>query len=302
MRADLVLEGGGVLGLTFIGAYRALYEAGYRVYRIAGTSVGAFIASLIAAGFTPEELETMALNIDFRPFKQKTFWSHLSGVGRWLSLLIDKGLYRNHGLREWLDQKLKERRKDQFQHLPRLKVIATDVTKKRMLILPDDLVDYGLNPEQFSVALAVQMSTAIPYYFVPIQFHYGTKTSYIVDGGILSNFPIWIFDRKGRPRWPTFGLKIKDPISLTSQGKTSLIDYTKDLIRTVIDKDESVYLKPGDRVRTILIDYDESIDALNFDLSKATIKTLIASGYQSTKRFLQQFDFNAYCERYRSSY
>ena len=32
-----------------------------------------------------------------------------------------------------------------------------------------------------------------------------------MDGGILSNFPIWLFDSKGEPDWPTFGLKLIEP-------------------------------------------------------------------------------------------
>lgn len=301
MNVDLVLEGGGVLGLTFIGAYRAIVEHGYQVHRIAGTSVGSFVASLIAAGYTPDELEEMALTTDLKNFSRKTKLARFTRVGEFISLLKNKGIYHNDGLKVWLEDELKKRGKGLFKDVDGLKIIATDITNKRMLIIPDDLVHYGINPKEFPISIAVQMSSAVPYYFVPLELNHGIETSYIIDGGVLSNFPIWIFDRKGRPRWPTFGIKIKDHVSLTSQGKISFLDYTKDIIRTIIDKDETVYLRPGDRVRTILIDYDESIDALNFDLPKYDIKKLIQSGYESTQQFLKEFDFEAYCNKYRTS-
>ena len=77
-----------------------------------------------------------------------------------------------------------------------------------MLILPDDISRYGIDPMEFEIAKAVRMSISIPLYFKPIKFSYENGCSFIVDGGILSNFPIWIFDVEGIPRWPTFGLKL----------------------------------------------------------------------------------------------
>lgn len=48
-RADLVCEGGGVRGIGLVGAVDALVQAGYRFPRVAGTSAGAIVASLVAA-------------------------------------------------------------------------------------------------------------------------------------------------------------------------------------------------------------------------------------------------------------
>ncbi|WP_174823028.1 patatin-like phospholipase family protein, partial [Pararhodospirillum oryzae] len=51
-----VLEGGGAKGICHIGAAKALEEAGYRLEGVAGTSAGALIGALLAAGYTPDEL------------------------------------------------------------------------------------------------------------------------------------------------------------------------------------------------------------------------------------------------------
>ena len=51
------------------------------------------------------------------------------------------------------------------------------------------------------------MSMSIPFFFEPVVH----KKSYFVDGGILSNFPVWLFDSPGIPEWPTFGFKFIEP-------------------------------------------------------------------------------------------
>ena len=61
-----------------------------------------------------------------------------------------------------------------------------------MVVLPEDLPDYGIDPDRFEIARAVRMSISIPYFFEPVI----VKKHVFVDGGILSNFPMWIFDRE----------------------------------------------------------------------------------------------------------
>ena len=53
------------------------------------------------------------------------------------------------------------------------------------------------------------MSMSIPVFFEPVRFpNPGTREEHlIVDGGMLSNFPVWLFDAEV-PQWPTFGLKL----------------------------------------------------------------------------------------------
>ena len=94
----------------------------------------------------------------------------------------------------------------------RLRVIASDVTHRRMLVLPDDAAHLGVNPDELEIARAVRMSMSLPIFFEPVVHENGEtgEDHLIVDGGMLSNFPVWLFDRKGQdPRWPTFGLSAR---------------------------------------------------------------------------------------------
>lgn len=82
-----------------------------------------------------------------------------------------------------------------------LVVTASDLSRRRLVRIPWDLSTYGIDPDDFSVARAVHASSAIPYVFEPVRVAGATW----VDGGLLSDFPVQLFDRPdGQPRWPTF--------------------------------------------------------------------------------------------------
>src|SRR5262249_33440358 len=71
--------------------------------------------------------------------------------------------------------------------------IAADITRGRMLVLPDDMTEeeYGVAPDDLEVALAVRMSVSVPFFFRPVpRTGRNGVTSYVVDGGLITNFPI----------------------------------------------------------------------------------------------------------------
>ena len=72
LRADLVLEGGGVKGIGLVGALSVLEEAGYRFERVAGTSAGSIVGALVAAGMTSAEMYDVMTTLDYRRFRDAT--------------------------------------------------------------------------------------------------------------------------------------------------------------------------------------------------------------------------------------
>ena len=57
LKTDAVFEGGGVKGIGLVGAVSEIEKAGYEFENLAGTSAGAIVASLLAAGYSSEELK-----------------------------------------------------------------------------------------------------------------------------------------------------------------------------------------------------------------------------------------------------
>ena len=64
MDISLALGGGGSRGYSHVGVLRRLEQEGFRVRAVSGTSAGGIIAGLYAAGYAPDELEKMLLELD----------------------------------------------------------------------------------------------------------------------------------------------------------------------------------------------------------------------------------------------
>lgn len=65
MYADIVCEGGGIKGIALVGAINCLENYGYTFKKMAGTSAGAIVASLIAVGYKGNELKDIVLNLNY---------------------------------------------------------------------------------------------------------------------------------------------------------------------------------------------------------------------------------------------
>src|SRR5580692_11148679 len=154
--ADGVFQGGGVRGLALAGALLGFAEhdrvAVRRWVSMAGTSVGAMIAAYIATGHGPDDLESALHRM---PADKFTDWGHGGKIagGAW-NLARHHGLARGEFFREWLDEQLEgatfasvrseENLSDKTGDPYRLRLIAADITQRRLLVLPADLAHYRM--------------------------------------------------------------------------------------------------------------------------------------------------------------
>ena len=304
MYADAVFEGGGVKGIGIVGAVCCMENKGYKFQKLAGTSAGAIIAALIAAGFTGVQIMKIFLNLNYKEFIDKSCIQHIPFVGDFLEILFSKGLNKGDLFENWLDNAIKSRGKSKFKDVSfngesYLKIIAADITRKKLLVLPDDIADYGINPMEFSIAKAVRMSISLPFYFRPVILNYKGMKCYIVDGGILSNFPVWIFDIKGIPRWPTFGFKLvsEEKIYKTNNNQ-NILEYGFDILATMLEGIDEKYIENKDFVRTVSIP-NMGVKTVEFNISKSRSLELFQSGYKSSEEFLNSWDFQRYIQKYR---
>ena len=319
--ADLVFEGGGVKGIGLAGAYSALCERGVKPKRVAGTSAGAITAALVAAGYSASELDEILLEVPFKSFKDTAWEDRVPIVGHPLSVLLQRGIYEGGFFREWMRTLLAAKGVRTFGQLAdpeatepkdqyRLKVIVSDVTHRRLLVLPDDAAVLGVEPDDLEVAYAVRMSMSIPIFFEPVM-HRNPRTGadhLIVDGGMLSNFPVWLFDAdKGEPpRWPTFGMLLvegdpKVPVAHRIEGRESgsIIDYVKALASTMMEAHDRLYLEKATFVRTIPIP-TLGVSTTEFDITPARVRAIYESGRKAAFEFLDRWDFEAYKAEFRS--
>ncbi len=300
MWADAVFEGGGIRGIALVGAIQVAEEQGYRWKRVAGTSSGAIVASLLAAGYTAAELRRFFHELDFSRFMKRSGWLRFPVIGPPVQLLLKKGLYATGPLEHWLAMKLAEKGIYSFRDLQedRLHVVATDITSGSIVVFPRDLRKYALQPGHFSVARAVTMSCAIPYFFQPLRLRTKRGTYMMIDGGVLSNYPIWLFDSKEKPRWPTFGFRLVSDQWCKPHPTRTLFQYTQALTKTMIGAMDHLAIREADAVRTIFVQTGD-ISATDFSLSIDEMEKLYESGKMAAETFFRSWDFDAYCLKYR---
>jgi NTE family protein len=292
LKADAVFEGGGARGIAFVGAIQAMEEEKVEWQRIAGTSAGAVIAALLASGYKSYEIRQHLSELDFSKLRGRTIMNRIPVFGSLLELMFNLGIYKNDYLETWLDLLLSEKGIKTFADLPygKLKIIASDVSNGQMLILPDDLDRYGMSPSDLNVSTAVMMSASIPFFFRPVIWKSKDRNkSYILDGGLLSNFPIWIFDTDN-PRFPTFGFRfVKDKVNIDAVIPTPLHLF-KNIFKTMLQAHDLRHLNEETNERTIKIS-SGNINTTDFELNEVEINFLYKSGYTSTKNFLSEWDF-----------
>ena len=192
-------------------------------------------------------------------------------------------------------------------------VIASDITERELLVLPQDATKFGIHPDDLSVALAVRMSMSIPIFFEPVAFRNPQtgREHLIVDGGILSNYPVWLFDSNGVPDWPTFGLRLVEPepstpISdrlpepyRTRGGVQAVVDYIKSLVQTTMEFHDRLYIEKADFARTIPIS-SLGVTSTNFNLPREQAMLLYESGRMAAEAFLKTWNFDGYINEFRT--
>jgi NTE family protein len=324
---DLVFEGGGVKGIGLAGAFFEVYAQDHRPACVAGTSAGAITAALVAAGYTGEELKELVLNhMPFPLFADRPRLHWMGAAGEAIDVLKDRGLHSGDYFLSWIRERLEAKglttfgqlRDDSAKGTPReyrLRVIASDLTDHAMLVLPQDAVNLGIDPDELPVAEAVRMSMSIPIFFDPVirtNAHDGRKHM-IVDGGMLSNYPIWLFDAPAdaAPRFPTFGMLLvapnqEDPLLPDppaappgKDGMPSPIGYVKAIADTMMQAHDRFYVEQANFVRTIPIPTC-GVTTTDFAITPEQTQALFESGRAAAETFLGTWDFGAYKAKFRS--
>jgi NTE family protein len=324
-KADAVFEGGGVKGIGLVGAVSEIQEAGYEFENLAGTSAGAIVASLLAVGYSAAELKKELEQLNYNDFKDEGLLDKLGFIGKSLSIGFEYGIYEGEFFENWLEGLLVAKGKTTFGDITtdyqeekykyKFQAIAADITDRRLLILPGDLRLFGLEPDTFSISRAVRMSMSIPFFFEPVELRDKSGRKHlIVDGGLLSNYPIWLLDDgTSDPQWPTFGFKLMEPDTreLKEAKRNPInnpISFLKAIVGTMLDAHDSYHISKskGDYDRTIgiptvikLNGIGKEIGTTDFNITQEESQALFENGVNVAKNFLKTWDFEEWTKKYR---
>ncbi|QQZ10882.1 patatin-like phospholipase family protein [Heyndrickxia vini] len=296
MDIDGVFSGGGIKGLALIGAYEELESQGFTFNRVAGTSAGSIIAGFIAAGYSSQEMKSLFSHVPYENLLDswKTWIPIPKQISKWIFLYWRLGLYKGKALEDWLREMLAAKGVYTFADLPKdsLKVVASDLSNGRLLVLPDDLIQYGIPIESFPVARAIRMSCSIPYFFEPVKLKSLEGISVIADGGVLSNFPMWIFvNNETKKIRPVVGVSLSYDLKEHPKHKIKNgIQLFNALFETMKEAHDSRYISRKHENDIIFIPARNYIST-DFQISEEKKDALIELGRIKTKEFLKTWTY-----------
>lgn len=319
---NLVLEGGGVRGFAYAGAFQVLDSlhvlAG--IERVGGTSAGAIQATLLAVGYTPKEILELTAYIKPQEFNDGS-WFVGTGMRR---LKKEFGYYKGQKIAQWIEELISRKTGDGNISFAQLHRQRTAKGYKDLYITGTDLTYQSLrifSHEQYPdmrIKDAVRISLSIPLYFKPVLIDdkgkvydkavNGVNLHMMVDGGALSNYPVFMFDssryvsgialaRNVYMENPeTLGLMMETPEQIAynkrQAGKSpiaikSIKDYFKAVYITLIDKANPEADGNSQWHRTI------TISTLHYSgrvrkLPKKVVDDLLESGREGARRFFQE--------------
>ena len=195
----LALSGGAVLGCAHIGVLKAFDEAGIRVTHLAGTSMGALVASFYAFGITGEEIEAIA---------EELRWPHVtklspSKLGFLSQAKLQKTLRKHVG-----DVRIED------APIP-LAMVATDISTGEKVVMTEG-----------NLAVAASASACFPGIFIPVD----RDGRLLVDGGLVENLPLSPLQAWGVDRI----VAVDVFLGMTFHRPTKLMDLIKNAVDIVL--------------------------------------------------------------------
>lgn len=326
---NFVFEGGGVKGIAYLGALDVLEQKGVlqNIERIGGTSAGAINAVLLGLNYSTDEVRDIIWSLNFNNFMDNSW-----GVLRDMKRLKDQfGWYKGDYFRNWIAQLIKAKTGNSESTFADIEALKVKKNFRSMYFMGTNL-STGFS-EIFSaehtpstcIADAVRISMSIPLFFAAKR---SVRGDLYVDGGVLDNFPIKLFDRKkyidsNRYICTDYYCKLNDQFFNPDRTESDFVfnqetlgfrldskeeiatfrdhaappvreidnffDYTWALVNTLLEAQQSYHLHSDDWERTIYID-TLGVKTTDFDLKDTQKNALIKSGIKGATAYFDWYD------------
>ena len=327
---NLVFEGGGVKGIAYVGAMELLTQRGIvqNIERVGGTSAGAINAVLVGLNYSVEETRKVLWELDFNKFMDDD-WGFLRDFFR---LRRNYGWFKGNFFLKWIGEIIERKtgnRNSTFAEIAAQKkgknfrdiyIVGTNLSTHFSEVFSNE------KTPDMPLADAVRISMSIPLFFTSRR---SPRGDVYVDGGVLSNYPVKLFDRekyvtnnkrsteyyeKHNARLTKEGLNIskyvynKETLGFRlDSGKeigmfrdqqepvhnpiNNFHDYGQALVMTLLDFQNNLHLNSDDWHRTIYIDASAA-KTTEFSLVEEKKNALVDAGRDGVTNYFQWFDNN----------
>ncbi len=317
---NLALEGGGVRGLAYAGALEVLEQKNIlqHIEKVAGSSAGAIAGLMISLGYNSVEIDSILQNLKIQQFNDGK-----DIVGKIIRIKKEYGLFKGKKFEKWIGKLIEYKTGDSnttFYDLHQKHLLdntfkdfyctGTNISRQQL-----EIFSWETWP-QMQIKTAVHISSCIPFYFKPVAIDsignevYAKKPlpkyDLYVDGGMLCNFPINMFDKCPEGHSPltsknveynyeTLGLKLEreKQVQEFEENKTEIApyqiknmkEYTSAVMNLMMEKlsRNSADLS-NEKGRTIYISYGE-ISGRPRKISLEEKKILHDNGFAAATQF-----------------
>ena len=284
---NLVIEGGGVLGIAYVGAIKALENYGImsNITNYAGASAGAIIAGALACGADSKYIEDIMSHMNF-----KKFIDYGSKVRAVYNTLYHNGACPGDYFSGWYEDiilQLTGNGKITLQQVHnkfggRLVISVVNISKRVV-----EFWDYKNKPDM-PLVVAVRASMSIPGIFMPVEI----SGDLYIDGGTLCNYPIKAFHLDSangdiiNPR--TLGLMLMSAGELNPKYPRieTLLQCTTAIIGCMWSQPQKLHMDQQDWERTIKIPTGD-LSSIDFNITKNEAAILIQSGVQAVTDYIE---------------
>jgi NTE family protein len=298
---NLVLEGGGVKGIAYVGALMELENKGIlkNIKKVAGTSAGAITALLIALRYSSDEIMDIMFELDFNKFVDKSRWKTKNFYDVITKFGIAKGDYFQNWIEDIIYRKIKLKnvtfsdfiRNNNFCDLM---VVGVNLTKRNV-----EIFSYKTTPN-ILLSTAIRISMSIPLFFHAVKYN----NDIYIDGGLFWNYPLRIYDNnKINPK--TLGLRIDSTkTNLTNfiydttfntnnlsnkPSKVTFFKYLKLLLNVILNQQDSKHIQQLDWDRTISI-WDTGVGAIEFNINDREKYNLVKAGKDAVIKYFKRIE------------
>ena len=255
---------------------------------------------------------------DFNKFKDDS-WGVVLDVHRFLTKY---GIYKGDAFQKWFENIVKEKTGDEkttFKEVyerynKELVITGTCLNRSQTYYF-----HYSTYPDM-PISLAIRISMSYPFFFKAVvldreEITYDKDGNIVydkdgipqtqifkdvmIDGGLLNNYPIWVFDGESigdhllseetMKQSKTLGFKLMssaekkdDQLYYQYEEINDILDYFKTFINSMSVQIERGHIRTGYWDKTVCIDTKE-VQSMDFDITEEKKEELIKSGYNSTK-------------------
>lgn len=314
----LVFGGGGAAGYAFSGVISELAQQPHfsfsNIKGVAGTSVGAIAALVVALNYDPDIASQKLFDLDLKNFSDGGHFT-----SRFFRLCTKYGKFQGEALASFIHMIIRDKISDidpsqvtfadlKARGFKDLLVVTTKLFLKDNIPTGKQKIFSFETTPSTPIAAAIRASTAAPTIFQRVRLKKVNKGEYIIhdtgdlyeDGGILDNFPIDIFDNLKYCKNPdkyvenhnehTLGFALVNPPQIEKPVKTRISDaqplvFAESLFNTLIHQVNNVKLEAyQNKDRIVFIDR-KNVQIADFDLSHEKKLELVNSGINAVRAY-----------------